>query len=69
MSAPRPTLTTFETFVSEMKKESEIAQKYFYKQIQFAEKEILRLREKGKRRYERKKSSSVPGESPVDPTV
>ena len=55
--SPRPNLKTFEEFIAEMKKESEFTQRYFYAQIQFAEKERDRLNAKKRRAYQREKDA------------
>jgi hypothetical protein len=55
----RPNVKTFEEFVAEMKKESEFTQRYFYAQIQFAEKERLRLQAKDQRARDRKKAAAL----------
>jgi len=63
---PHPTLKTFEEFLTAMKKESEETQRYFFSQIQFAEKERARYRDKERRKRERLKAA--PGtEDPAAP--
>lgn len=61
----RPNLKTFEEFVAEMKKESEYTQRYFYAQIQFAEKERLRLQAKDQRARDRKKAAALANAPPA----
>jgi hypothetical protein len=57
MLSPRPSLKTFEEFLTQMKNEDEATQRYFFKQILFAEKERSRLNEKAKKYYQRKKAT------------
>jgi hypothetical protein len=62
---------TFEEFLAEMKKESEFTQRYFYAQIQFAEKERVRLQAKDQRARDRKKAAAnappAPANFPAEP--
>ena len=72
--APRPTLKTFEDFLFYMAKEDESVKRYFFHQIQFAEKERERLRGKNRRGYARRKArleavASIPAESKPEATV
>ena len=62
----RPNVKTFEEFLAEMKKESEFTQRYFYAQIQFAEKERVRLQAKDQRARDRKKALANAPPAPVD---
>lgn len=52
-SAPHPTLKTYEEFLANMSKENDTTKRYYFEQIQFAEKERQRLRDKERRRRER----------------
>ena len=54
---PAPSLKTYEDFIAGFATASAETKQYYWKQIQFAEKERERLRLKEKRRYERTKGS------------
>lgn len=74
MSAPRPTLKTFEDFLTQMAKEDESVKRYFFHQIQFAEKERERLRAKNRRGYAKRMarlrgSAVIPAEIKAEGTV
>lgn len=53
MQTPHPTYNTFKDFLEGMEKETDEVRAYFWKNIQFAEKERARLSGKNKRRYQK----------------
>lgn len=55
--AHHPTLKTYEEFLEYMGKEDESVKRKFFSQIQFAQKERERLREKDRRSREKKKAA------------
>lgn len=61
---PTPDLKTYEDFIAGFANASPETKQYYWRQIQFAEKERDRLRMKEKRRYERSKSKQPPEASP-----
>ena len=58
-ATPHPTYATYEDFLVGMEKESDETKRYFFKQIQFAEKERIRKSGKDKRRYQKKKNAEA----------
>ena len=60
---PCPEIQTFEQFVEKFETLSDDAKQYYYHQILFAEKERARIRDKEKRRYEKKKEDAKKKES------
>lgn len=67
-----PTLKTYEEFLAQMAKEDESVKRYFFHQIQFAEKERERLRAKNRRGYKRRLArleATAIAESPAESKV
>jgi hypothetical protein len=57
MPSSYPTLKTFEEFLAMMAKEDDITKRRLWHQIEFAQKEMERLRAKAKKQYYKKKEA------------